>query len=406
MNVSLSRPALWPEIRIVLFAAMVIFLYTIGIGILNGTDLVDFDQRRILGHVHGGTLGWLTLAVYAASLWLFGEQQPVSEKERSVIRAMVGLATVSFPIYVAAFSLTFGVWRPITGVLALAAIVAFTAWVGYRARSMTLGVPHLGFLAALGTSVVGGILGVLLGLDIATDTNWLPDGGEGAHPGTMVVGFLIPVTLAMVEWSFFFPSPPAATRAGKIQMLFPFLGGVVLMVALLLDIVPLAPIAVILEIVGIGIFVKRLWPNFKSVDWKTANPHRYAVLAAVAVVFVIGLAQYLIIRYDGDFDNVPEHLLLALDHTQFIGAVTNSVFALLLAVTMVRGRGNNVDNVVFILVNVGIIGFASGLLADSTIMKRIFAPTMGVGLLIGLGTYAWRLAQERVGGMAPAKGSR
>ena len=70
-----------------LLAAIVIFLYTIAIGILNGTDIVDFDRRRILGHVHGGTLGWLTLAVFAASLWLFGELKPaVSDRERTMVR--------------------------------------------------------------------------------------------------------------------------------------------------------------------------------------------------------------------------------------------------------------------------------------------------------------------------------
>ena len=62
-----DRPALWTEIRALQLAAMAVFVYTIGIGILNGTDMVDFDQRRILGHVHGGTLGWLTLNVFAAS---------------------------------------------------------------------------------------------------------------------------------------------------------------------------------------------------------------------------------------------------------------------------------------------------------------------------------------------------
>ncbi|MCP4223678.1 MAG: hypothetical protein GY773_10080, partial [Actinomycetia bacterium] len=67
-----QRPAFWPEIRTLLLAAMVFFVFTIGIGILNGSDIVDFDRKRILGHVHSGTLGWLTLSVFAASLWLFG----------------------------------------------------------------------------------------------------------------------------------------------------------------------------------------------------------------------------------------------------------------------------------------------------------------------------------------------
>ncbi len=39
-------------------------------------------------------------------------------------------------------------------------------------------------------------------------------------------------------------------------------------------------------------------------------------------------------------------------------------------------RGNRVDQVVFILVNVGIAGFVVGLLGDVTILKRIFTPLM------------------------------
>jgi hypothetical protein len=56
--------------------ALLIFIFTVVIGILNGTDLVDFDgeqgRRTLLTHVHGGTIGWITLSVFAASLWLFG----------------------------------------------------------------------------------------------------------------------------------------------------------------------------------------------------------------------------------------------------------------------------------------------------------------------------------------------
>ncbi len=397
MSVHVARPALWPEIRITLIAAIAIFAYTIGIGILNGTDIVDFDRRRILGHVHGGTLGWLTLAVYAASMWLFGELRTVSARERTFIRWMVGLSIVSFVAYIVAFSTTYGNWRPVIGVVALVAIVLFTGWVLWRSRGATLGVPHLGFLAAMGTSVVGGVLGVLLGLDIANSRNWLPDGGEDAHPATMVVGFLVPVTFGMIEWAFHFPSPPRFTRLGAIQMVFPFLGGIILMLALLLDVTALAPIAILLQVIGVGIFVYRMWGRFRQVEWLTANPERHAVLATVGLLFVIGLAQYFVIRHEGDFDLVPTHQILALDHSQFIGATTNAVLAMLLAATVVGARGNRLDDIILVLVNVGIAGFAVSLLADSTPGKRTFAPIMGTGLLLAMGLYAWRLWQSPEG---------
>ena len=394
-----TRPTLWPEIRALLLAAMAIFVYTIVIGILNGTDVIDFDQRRILGHVHGGTLGWLTLAVFAASFWLFGETRPLGEVERKAARWLAIGGMAAFPLYVAAFSLTYGNWRPVLGILSTLIITGFFVWVVLRARGSVLGVPHWGFLVALATSIVGGILGVLLGFEIATGNNLIPGDGEGAHPATMVLGFLVPVGLAMSEWAFFFPNPPKATRLGIIQMIFPFLGGVVLMLSLVLDVTPLAPIAILLQIIGLGIFIKRMWPEFRKVDLKEASPGRHAIAAIIALVYVIGLAQYFIIKYEGDFNLVPVNQLLSLDHTQFIGLMTNSIFAMLLAAT-VGQRGRRVDQVIFLAVNIGIVGFAAGLLFDVTTMKRIFTPILGLGLLLAITTYALRLLEIQVKGLS------
>lgn len=399
-----DRPALWPEIRMLLLAAMAIFAYTVGIGILNGTDLVDFDQRRILSHVHGGTLGWLTLGVFAAALWLFGQGPEVRRRERQIIRGLTAAAILAVVAYVVAFALTYGGWRPALGTATTAVIAGLTGWVIYRATRVELGVPHLGFLAALGTSIVGGVLGVLLGLEAATGDNWLPEGGQDAHPATMVVGFLVPVGLAMAEWAFFFPNPPKATRLGAIQMAFPFAGGFVLMLSLLLDVTALAPVAILLQIGGFGIFLRRMWPNFRAVNLREASPGRHALMAAVGLAFVIGLAQYLVIKYEGDFDRAPTRYLLALDHAQFIGLMTNSLFAMLMAATIGR-RGKRVDQAVFILVNVGIVGFVIGLLGDSTPLKRTFTPLMGTGLVLGLAVYAVRLIELAVPVLNPASAS-
>jgi hypothetical protein len=388
---SSSRPQLWPEIRLLLLAAMVFFAYTIVIGILNGADIIDFDRRRILGHVHAGTLGWLTLAVFAASYWLFGDSEPITDRERQGLRLLAGLAIVAFALSVVAFTVTYGNWRAASGVLALLPIIGVTGWVLWRARKTVLGVPHWGFLAALGTSIAGGVIGVLLGLQIATGNKFLPTGGEDAHPGTMVVGFLIPMGLALSEWAFFFPRPPKATRLGIIQMAFPFAGGILLMLSILLDITPLAPLAILLQVAGLIIFYKRMWGPFRAIDWSKASPGRYALASALSGIFVLGLALFLSFRYEGDFDLAPVHQMIALDHGQTTAVMTNAIFAMLLAATVAGGRGNRNDQAVFLMMNIGIIGFTAGLLFDVTILKQIFAPLMGVGLLLGLGLYGGRL---------------
>lgn len=388
-----ARPVLWEEIRTLLLAAMVFFLFTIGIGILNGTDLVDFEHRRLLGHVHSGTLGWLTLSVFAASLWLFGGSSDgaagpaVADADRSRLRLLVWAAIGAFALYVTAFTFTYGAFRPTMGIISTLVILSFFVWIALRARRVPLGVPHLGFLAAVATSVVGGVLGVLWALQIASGNQILPSGGEDAHPAVMVVGFLFPVALAMSEWAFTFPTPPVATRLGVVQMAFPFAGGILLMLALLLDVDALAPIAILLEIVGVVIFIVRMWRHFRRVRLLEPTPGRWALLSAVGSVFVIGLAQYFVIKFDADFDLVPPNELLALDHSQFIASMTSAVFALMVAATAGR-TDRRIDQATFGLVSLGVAVFVVGLLGDWTALKRIGAPTMGVGLIIGLVSFA------------------
>ena len=77
-------------------------------------------------------------------------------------------AIVTFVCYIAAFSLTYNEWRPALGSVAVLVIVAFFVLILARVKVDQLSVPHWGFLAAIATSIVGGILGVLWGLLIAT----------------------------------------------------------------------------------------------------------------------------------------------------------------------------------------------------------------------------------------------
>ncbi len=63
------------EIKWLFLAAMAIFLVTVVIGMLNGLDLVEFSRPALVTHVHAGPLGWITLGVFATSLWLYGRGQ-------------------------------------------------------------------------------------------------------------------------------------------------------------------------------------------------------------------------------------------------------------------------------------------------------------------------------------------
>jgi hypothetical protein len=102
---------------------------------------------------------------------------------------------------------------------------------------------------------------------------------------------------------------------------------------------------------------------------------------------------YLIGRYQGDFDDVRIGLILALDHMMFIGVLSNSLFA------QARAASSHVKptavRVLFWAMNVGLAGFVLGLIADVTILKQIFTPLMGLGILHGVALFT--MAIQRTG---------
>lgn len=370
------------EVVLLLQVAMVVFVWTVGIGILNGTDVVDFDRKVLLSHVHAGTLGWITTSVIAASVWLFGATATAGEVRTA--RWLTWATIVILPVFAFTFAFTYDDPRAIIGTLAMTAIIGVFAWVVARARRIELSTVHLGFLAAVATSVVGAVLGVLLATEIATGRNTVTDGGEDAHPATMVVGFLIPVGMALAEWGLRGSRLERAGRLGVAQVALPFIGGLVLMVGLLFDIDALPPLATLIELVGVGIFFKRLWQPIRSVAWGERSPGRYAAASAIAIIANILFLNYLVGANGGDIDLVATHQILALDHTMFVGVLTNAIFAMLLVATANRSRWPQLDDLVFAGMNVALVGFVIGLLAESTWIIRIATPVLGLCILAGL----------------------
>ncbi len=107
------------EVTRLLQVAMVVFVWTIGIGILNGTDVVDFDRKVLLSHVHAGTLGWITTSVFAASVWLFGST--ASAGQVRVARALTWVSIVVLPVFSLTFAFTYDDPRAVLGTVALLA---------------------------------------------------------------------------------------------------------------------------------------------------------------------------------------------------------------------------------------------------------------------------------------------
>ena len=359
----------------------------------------------LLTHVHGGTLGWITLAVLAASLWLFGAGT-LSERERLVGRWSSYAAALFVPLYIVAFLTTTEMLRPTAGAIVMLVFFAFLAWVAVRARSIDLTVPHLGILAAVASSAVGAVLGVIWGIQIATGNQIFIEGGQDAHPAMMIVGFLVPVSMALSEWALRRGRLPSPGRLGVLQIALPFLGGLSLMLGFLIDVLPLVMLSLPLEIGAAAIYLWRMWPDLRAVDWVHGAEERFAALSVISLVINLGYFGYIINRYADDFDAAPLGEVLVLDHLMFIGVMTNAIFALMAVASSARRElWSWADNVILVGVNVGLVGFVVGLFSDEAVLKQIFTPIMGIAILLGIAVFTARLQTRAAPTMAEAPAS-
>lgn len=136
--------------------------------------------------------------------------------------------------------------------------------------------------------------------------------------------------------------------------------------------------------------VRRLRRSIRRVAWARGRWERASAATIGFLVADIALLAYVIGRYQGEVDDAPQRIILALDHVMFIGVMTNPLFGLVDAAARHRRR-DRVDGWVLGAMNAGLVVFALGLLADVTLAKRVGAPVMGTAILVGIATMAARL---------------
>lgn len=364
-------------------AAMLIFVLTVVIGILNGLDLWKVPHGALLAHVHAGTLGWITLSVFAGAVWVFGAN--------AVPKALVWLSIVSVYLYVGAFYGDLTKIRPFTGTLMLVAIVWFAAWASGARRGRPLTVPGLSMLLALVNLVIGAVLGVLLGLMLSGMLD-LPDGVGGAHPAMMVVGYLIIAAAGVSEQLVNGPGADKMTRGGMIQSILFFLAGIILAVGVLLDLQPLLGLNLLFEVIGVVMAITRNRHAIAGAGWGAESPARRGATSLLFLIPALIILGYLIVTYSKNIESAPRGLFLALDHATFIGVLTNAIFGLLLVATAARRAvAAWADQIVYWGTNLGLIAFLVGLIAEIAVLKRIGTPIMGLSILLGLAVAAMRL---------------
>lgn len=411
MSVFAQRSGLAHASRITLIAAATIFLYTIVIGILNGMDIWEPEHDVLMSHVHSGTLGWITLGVAGIAFLMFSEGRDVPAEERQQVTTMAWALIGAVVLYILAFLAGDSIFddriqRPVFGTVLFIVVIWMLVWFvnTYRAYGSS-SAARLGLLLAWISLLIGSVFGILLGLYTANgevpglDNETAARFAE-AHPPAMVIGYLLVAGFAVVEWLL---HDGAEGRAGAAQMWLLFVAGIVINIAFVTgkdD--QLAGPANLLMIAALLTLLWRSRAMLMPDGWRGAGIGlfpRFALLFLIVYLVLLTVLVSWIVRDVIDFDALTESqegLLLAFDHTMFIGVMTNILFGVL-ALRFASSRVTVANKILWGGVNIGLAGFALGLLTTTALLKQIFAPIMGLSLLFALVTYLAELRSATTG---------
>ncbi len=385
------------EIRWLFQAGLLVFVVTVSIGILNGFHFITLPRQVLLTHVHAGTLGWITLGVFATCLWLFGGEDQTAVSRRPISTLSL-LGAIAVPVYVFAFLSGNLLARAVFGVPVLMAIIGFLAWLVTRVGRVRMTVPRLAVLAAITTLVVGSTIGVLVQLELASKSQFLPEGAIGGHVTAQVVGYLVLIGMAISEWRL--KDTAGLTWPGVIQVGLLFIGGVLITIGALLNVQALLGAFIPAELIAVAIYLVRLGPQLRRVRWFEAASDRHFGLVVPYLIVNLALLIWLIFgvvtKVYARFELIPIWLVFAFDHTMFIGVMSNSLFGLIqLASRAPRPFWPWAENVVFWGMNGGMMGFVVTLATNQQGLEKFFTPVMGGSILIGIVTYSVRLQRFR-----------
>jgi hypothetical protein len=375
--------------------ALAIFTVTVAIGILNGFHFVTLSRAVILTHVHAGTLGWITLCATGAAYWLYSSSanDALARHARGVA---MGLA-ICVPLYIAAFLTGNFVLRAVFGVPVLLLIVGIVVYLLRARASAALTIPRLGVMLAFITLIIGSTIGVLVQVELAANNSFLPAGAIGGHASAQVGGYLVLFALSAIEWRL--KGPDGVGIAGRVQVALLFVGAILLAIGVLLNIQPLLGSFIPLDLVALGIFLVRVGPNVLSARWMEAGSSRHFAIAAPWAVVNLLLTIIFVVMFisaKGDFNKVNQGVLVAADHSIFLGVMTNLFFGLMHDLTPdQRHIMPYTENVVFWVMNIALAGFVITLITQQQWGEKFFTPFQGVAILVGIVAFSIRLSRPQ-----------
>ena len=91
-----SDDDVWRYTKLIFGASALIFLVTITLGFLNVFTAGGLPRWQLLVHLHSATLGWMTLSVFGATVWLFTGQRAVSNAYVSRVQWLARVMVLAF----------------------------------------------------------------------------------------------------------------------------------------------------------------------------------------------------------------------------------------------------------------------------------------------------------------------
>lgn len=393
-----KNDSVWQSLKFLFMGSLLIFLINIYFGFDNSLTVGEIDRWQILIHLHGGSIGWITLSAIGIMIWVVTGNRDVSAAYEQSVRRLAMGAVFIFAGYVPSFGLAFS--RPSGFLVALlpffGAGAVLTLWVSaifafrqFKHQSVVTTVHYL-IAGALLTAAIGATVGMLLGLErVIGQFLPLPQGDRvGAHAGMMDT-YLFLVASAVIE---------LATRKeekrwswpGLLQALLWMVGAALVPLAFFLNVVEqILPIFGLMLILGMLIFLGRYaWRALANFSFGEGVA-RWVWFGTLWLIIYMGLFLYAVMGTGGDFSVLPPWFFAVFAHAGFVGMMTNLIMA------VVASRAESARNVVpwgesasFWLINLGILVFL-GLKISADI--RIGAMVMGIGVLLGVFTMFRRL---------------
>lgn len=385
-----SNESVWHSLKLLFTAALLLFLINNYFGFDNAMTAGDIDRWQILIHLHGGSVGWITLSAIGIAIWVMTGERAVDAAYERRVRTLVWAAIVAFAGYVPAFGFAFSrpsgplvAILPLFGALSVLVLWAATLYAfGELKRQSPTSTVHVLAAGALLTAAIGGTVGMLFGLERVLGT-FLPLRGDdriGAHAGMMDT-YLFLVASAIVEWGLGGRSV-RWTKAGLAQALCWMIGATLVPIAFFLDIVPqVLPIFGLLLLVGMAIFLVRVGRRALATMPSGAGVPSWSFFGTVWLVAYIGLFLYGVSQ-DFDFAAMPTWFGTVFAHVGFVGMMTNLLFGVLAS----RAQAGAAimpwaEAAALWTTNLGLVVFAAGkVFAD----VRHGAWVMGVGVVLGV----------------------